>query len=70
MIVTSNHSSKFTDIIGKGNPVAVLATMILLSIEKLSNVVLASFSLLYLQPAYGSRNIDVTRLRSVLTGNK
>ena len=68
VIVTSNHSSKFTDIIGKGNPVAVLATMLLLSVEKLLNVILASFSLLYLQPAYGSRNIDVTRLQNVLTG--
>jgi hypothetical protein len=34
VIVASEHSSKFAKIIGKGNPVAVLATMILLSSAK------------------------------------
>ena len=60
--MASECSSKFAKIIGKGNPAAVLATMILLSYAKISNAVLASFSLLYLQPAYESHNVDVTRL--------
>ena len=67
MIVASEHSSKLAKIIGKGNPVAVLATMISLSYAKIFNVVLPSFSLLYWQPAYGSHNVDVTRLGSTLT---
>ena len=67
MIVASECSSKFAKIIGKGNPVAVLATMILLSYAKFFNVVLTSFSLFYWQPAYGSRNVDVTRLPSIET---
>ena len=40
---------------------AVLATMILVSLAKLLNAVIASLSLTYLKPAYGSRNVDVTR---------
>ena len=67
VIVASECSSKFAKIVGKGNPVAVLATMILLSYATFFNVVITSFSLLYLQPAHGSRNVDVTRLRNVLT---
>ena len=62
VIVASECSSKFAKIIGKGNPVAVLATMILLSYAKLFNAVLTSFSLLYYQPVYGSRNVDVSKL--------
>ena len=65
-IVASECSSKFARIIGKGNPVAVLATMILLSYSKFSNAVLASFSLLHGKPALGSRIIDVTKLGNVL----
>ena len=61
-MVVSECSSKFAKIIGKDNPVAVLDTMILLSFANLFNAILTSFSLLYGQPAYGSRNIDVTRL--------
>ena len=45
---------------------AVLATMILLSYAKFINTILASVSLLYQQPAYGSRTIDITRLGNVL----
>ena len=56
VIVASECSSRFAKLIGKGNPVAVLATMILLSYAKIFNAILESFSLLYLQPAYGSRN--------------
>ena len=62
-----NVLQKFAKIVGKGNPVAVLATLILLSYAKLFNAIFTSFSLLYLQPAHGSRNLDVTRLRNVLT---
>ena len=66
MLVASECSSKFAKIISKGNPVAVLATMILLSYTKFFNVILTSVSLLYLQPAYGSRNLDVKNHNSVL----
>ena len=66
VIMACEHSSKFAKIISKGNPVAVLATMILLSYAKLFNAIFASVSLLYSQPAYGSRKVDVTRLRSVV----
>ena len=56
MIVTSKYSSKFAKIIGKGNPVAVLATLILLSYAKILSKI-SSFFLpsLHLQHAYGSR---------------
>ena len=67
VIVASECSSKFAKIVGKGNPVAVLATLILLSYAKFFNAILTSFLLLYLQPAHGSRNVDVTRLRNFLT---
>ena len=66
VIMACERSSKFAKIISKGNPVAVLATMILLSYAKLFNAIFASVSLLYSQPAYGSRKVDVTRLRSVV----
>ena len=67
VIVASEYSSKFAKIIGKGNPVAVLATMILLSCAKLLNAIISSFSLLYWQPGYGSRNVDVTLVESAMT---
>ena len=57
VIVASECSSKFARIIGKGNPVAVLATMILLSYAKFLNSVLGSIYLLYFRPAYGSRKV-------------
>ena len=66
VIVASECSSKFAKMIGKGNPVAVLTTMILLSYAKFFNVILTSFSLFYVKPGYGSRNVDVTRLPNVL----
>ena len=57
MIVTINYSSKFAKIIGKGNPVAVLATLILLSYTKILSTISSLFlSFLHLQPAYGSRS--------------
>ena len=66
VIVASECSSKFAKIIGKGNPVAVLATMILLSYVKFLNIIFTSLSLLHRQPAYGSHNVDVTQLGSVV----
>ena len=62
VIVASERSSKFAKIIGKGNPVAVLATMILVSSAKLLNAIIVSLFLTYYQPAYGSRNVDVTKI--------
>ena len=66
VIVASECSSKFAKIISKGNPVAVLATMILLSYVKLLKIIFTSFSLLYWQPTYGSNNVDITQLGSVV----
>ena len=64
VIVASECSSRFARIVSKGNPVAVLATMILLSYAKFIGLI-PSFSLAFLLvPAYGSRNFDVTRLDS------
>ena len=59
--ILSECSTKFARIIGKGNPIAVLTTMILLSYTKFFNIVIGSVSLLYLKPAYGSRNLNITR---------
>ena len=67
VVVASECSSKFAKLVGKGNPIAVLATMILLSYAKFFNAILTSFSLFYLLSGYGSRNVDVTRLGNVLT---
>ena len=67
VIVTSEYSSKFAKIIGNGNPVAVLTTMILLSCAKLMNAIILSSSLLYLEPGHGSHNVDVTILGSLKT---
>ena len=65
-IVASECSSKFARIIGKGNPVAVLATMILLSYSKFSNAVLASFSLLHGKPALlMSQNLAMSLIQSM-----
>ena len=72
VIVASECSSKFAKIIGKGNPVAVLATMILVSYARFLNVILTSFTLLYLRPAYGSCHADVAKaniLMAVGTAN-
>ena len=66
VIVASEYSSKFAKIIGKGDPVAVLATMILLSCAKLLNAIILSFSLLYWQPGHGSRNVDLTVIGNVI----
>ena len=59
MIVASECSSKFAKLIGKlGNPVAVLATMILFSYAKLSTLLLTYFSIVYGYPAYGSSEVN------------
>ena len=47
VIVASECSSWFAKVIGKGNPVAVLATVILLSYAKLFNIIFLLLSLLY-----------------------
>ena len=60
VIIISERSTKFARIVGKGDPVAVLATMILLSFTKLFKAVIGSITLIYFQPAYGSRNIYPT----------
>ena len=59
VIVFSEFSSKFAKIISKSNPVAVLATMILLSYTKFINSTLGLIFLVYLGPAYGSHNGDL-----------
>ena len=56
IIIISECSSKFARTVGKGDPVAVLATMILISYTKCLEAVIESVYLLYLQPAYGSLN--------------
>lgn len=60
VIVIGEYSSKFAGIVGKGNPVAVLATMILISFTKLVKAAIGSITLLYVQPAYGSLNVNPT----------
>ena len=64
VIVASECSSKFAKIISKGNPVAVLGTMILVSSAKFFNLILVSFTLAYYQPAYGSQNVDIRLVRN------
>ena len=68
VIVASKYSDKFAKMIGKGNPVAVLATLILLSYTKIFDTILTAFSVSYLQPAYGSHNLDVSRLQNSIEG--
>ena len=58
IIVISEYSSKFAKIVGKGDAVAVLATMILLSYTKFFKAIIGSISLLYSLPGYGSLNFD------------
>ena len=70
IIVISECSSKFAKLIGKGNPVAALTTMILFSYTKFFNTISESVSLLYLQTSYGSRNLDVAKLRGQINIEK
>ena len=53
VIFISEHSTRFGRLIGKKNPVATLATLILLSYTKLLRTVIASLSL----AIHGSREI-------------
>ena len=62
VVVIGECSSKFASIVGKGDPIAVLATMILVSFTKLIRAVIGSITLLYIQPAYGSRNVNPSNL--------
>ena len=48
IIIISECSAKFAKLIGKGNPVAALATMILFSYTKFFNAIARSVFLLYL----------------------
>ena len=59
MIVVIECSPKFARIIGKRNPVAVLATMILLSYTKFINCTLGLIFIAYFGPAYGSSNGNI-----------
>ena len=47
VIVASECSSKFTKVIGKGNPIAVLATMVLLFYSKFFNAIADSVSIIF-----------------------
>ena len=70
MIVASERSSKFAKMVSKlGNPVAVLATMILFSHAKLSTLLITYFSIVYGYPAYGSNevNYDNTMITDIFT---
>ena len=49
IIVISSHSSKFSNLIGKKNPVATLASLILLSYTKLLQIIITSFSFISLK---------------------
>ena len=64
MIVASECSSKLAKIIGKGNPVTVLAAMMLLSCTNFFKLVLTSIIQNLL---FGSHNIDATRYGSILS---
>ena len=54
-ILISEHSSKFSSLIAKRNPVATLATLILLSYTKLLNTVITSLSFTVLHYPDGSQ---------------
>jgi hypothetical protein len=55
IIIISEHSSKFSNFIGKRNPIATLATLILLSYTKLLNTVITSLSFAALNYPDGSQ---------------
>ena len=68
VVVASECSSKFAKIVSKlGNPVSVLATMILFSYAKLSTLLITYFSIVYGYPAYGSSevNYDATMIGDI-----
>lgn len=55
IILVSSFSSKFSNLIGKKNPVATLATLILLSYTRLLETVITSFLYVYLKYPNGTR---------------
>ena len=55
VIIIGEHSSRFSNLIGKRNPVATLATLILLSYTKLLNTVITSLSFAVLHYPDGSQ---------------
>ena len=57
IIFFSSRSSKFSNLIGKRNPVATLATLILLSYTKLLQTVITSFSFVNLKYPNGTTNL-------------
>ena len=57
VIVISEYSNKFSNLIGKRTPVATLATLILLSYTKLLNSVITSLSFAVLNYPDGSQQI-------------
>ena len=57
IIVISEHSSRFSRLIGKKNPVATLATLILLSYTKFLHIIIASFSFAVLYYPNGTHEV-------------
>ena len=55
VIIISNHSMRFSQLIGKRNPVATLATLISLSYAKFLHITIASLSFAILKYPDGSR---------------
>ena len=49
VILVSEHSTKFARLIGKGNPIATLATLILLAFTKFLQIIIAIFSFAILE---------------------
>ena len=47
VVIIGECSSTFASIVGKGDPIAVLSTMILISFTKLIRAVIGSITLLY-----------------------
>ena len=57
IIIISERSVRFARLIGKRNPVATLATLILLSYTKLLNLVITTFSFAIIDYPDGSQNV-------------
>ena len=55
MILITKNSSRFTQFIGKGNPVATFATLIFLSYAKLLSIIIDVYSLVVLKYPNGSQ---------------
>ena len=71
VIIISQHSKKFSQLIGMKNPVATLATLIFLSYAKLLNTVIASLScttLTYSEPSDESHKMSLVWLSDATVG--